>query len=625
MRALVSALLLSFGWAAGAYGQNTPTLQWQRQVGNRGTESERELALLRLSNNRLVVMGSSSIIVPPPALSPIRQTLWYFNQRGDSIRTVYIPNTAGNVSEGFETASALPNADMLLVGIGGTLTSPDEVWHTLTRVDSLGNVRWRREYNRAVPLTGGTSAYSDNQYTPPLLLPDGGALLLFDLVMGQTNPNNGTAQTAVARVDSVGNLLWQRTYGQPYSALYSIAALDDGSYALAGYQLRVPPGQQRLVDNGLLIRIDLDGNIIRSTLFGPINESTTWTDIKALPNGNVLLAGGYITDAYANPPLPVQGLLMQVDSTDQVVWRKYVNAAQPSGRYGTALHRLELVQGGDFVVQGWRYQSAPGVNDKGYLARWHLPNTPGGQPTPAWELQFPDARLTSVTQALWPDGSLTVGTKLPTPPGADPNLYYHPQLRHYAGVGRPVPASALCTTPPYPNAAATLSAGGDSLRLLEVSQPGPRYAQNVAWRWQLPGGRVLTQRQPPAQRVVPTPPAGTPVTFTVTNNLGCAATQVLYPWGRPTATQAARELAAVATLHPNPATGRATLTLPQAPAGPVRVVVLNALGQQVSQQTTHATGGRLVLPLELSGWAAGVYAVRVTTRAGSFAKRLVVE
>ena len=119
------------------------------------------------------------------------------------------------------------------------------------------------------------------------------------------------------------------------------------------------------------------------------------------------------------------------------------------------------------------------------------------------------------------------------------------------------------------------------------------------------------------------PPVGTRVTLT--NNLGCSSQQVFYPWGgAPTATQAARELAAAATLHPNPAAARATLTLAQAPAGVVRITVLNALGQVVG--TYAATGGgRLTQPLELGGLAAGVYAVRVSTSAGSFAKRLVVE
>ena len=626
MRALVITLLLSFGWAAGAHGQNAPTLQWTKRVGVHGTarEREREHTILRLSNNRLVVLGHYSSSSPPPNPGIIRQVLWYFNQRGDSIRTAYY-TALPNEEEGPLTAAALPNGDMLLVGIGFTMGNNPDVWHSLIRLDSLGNVRWRRQYNRALYAGSGSTPYEENQNFPPLLLPDGGVLVLWNLVTGRTNSSSGTNQTAVARVDSVGNLLWQRTYGLPYSALYSMAALDDGSYALAGHQLHVPAGQQRLTGRGLLIRIDLDGNVLRSSVFGGATDATGWVDVKGLPNANVLLAGGYQAVPYSTTN-PGQGLLAQLDSTDQPVWTRYVSGAQPFNQYGASCNRLELVQGNDFVVQGWRYQTAPGVNDKGYLARWHLPTAPGGQPTPAWELQFPDARLTSVTQTLWPDGSLTVGTKLPTPPGADPNLYYHPQLRHYAGVGRPAYTN-LCATPPQANAAFVLPpAAPDSLNLLDLGSAGPRYARLVHWRWELGDGTSVVRTSPGwvRHRYASIPPPGTPVRVTVTNNLGCTSTQVLYPWGRPTAMQQARALAQAATLHPNPATGRATLTLPAAPAGPVRVTLLNALGQRVGQYEARG-GGVLTQALELGGLAPGVYAVRVRTSAGSFAKRLVVE
>ena len=156
----------------------------------------------------------------------------------------------------------------------------------------------------------------------------------------------------MARIDSLGNVLWQRTYGQLYSNLSTITALDDGSYALAGYQLRVPAGQQ-FVGDGWLLRIDLDGRELRSLRTGQGTQTYSWYDLRALPNGGVLVVGSHVPISYSGQPN--QGVLARFDSLNQSLGMHYVTAAQPSGTYGVELHRLELLQGNDFLVQGYRY------------------------------------------------------------------------------------------------------------------------------------------------------------------------------------------------------------------------------------------------------------------------------
>jgi len=84
--------------------------------------------------------------------------------------------------------------------------------------------------------------------------------------------------------------------------------------------------------------------------------------------------------------------------------------------------------------------------------------------------------------------------------------------------------------------------------------------------------------------------------------------------------------AALASVYPSPASGKATLVLPQALRGNATstVQLLNALGQAVLTRTV-APGSADAIELPLTGLAAGIYTVRATTVAGQVAKRLVIE
>ena len=85
------------------------------------------------------------------------------------------------------------------------------------------------------------------------------------------------------------------------------------------------------------------------------------------------------------------------------------------------------------------------------------------------------------------------------------------------------------------------------------------------------------------------------------------------------------QLAALASLAPNPARGSVTLTLPAALRGTsaVPVQIIDGLGRLV-RTATLGTGAE-TLTLALQGLAPGVYAVQARTAAGLVTKRLVVE
>lgn len=76
------------------------------------------------------------------------------------------------------------------------------------------------------------------------------------------------------------------------------------------------------------------------------------------------------------------------------------------------------------------------------------------------------------------------------------------------------------------------------------------------------------------------------------------------------------------TVGPNPATSQATLTL-HAP-GPVRVLVVDALGREVAVVWDGDAPPGATVTLDVSRWPAGVYAVRAVSAAGVHGARLIV-
>ncbi|MDO7874584.1 T9SS type A sorting domain-containing protein [Hymenobacter sp. ASUV-10] len=483
----------------------------------------------------------------------------------------------------------------------------------LARADSLANIHWIQRYNYGI-----AAAIEDC-----VLLPDGGTLLLFMQSIG-TTPFNQVYYAHAARFDSAGTMRWQHRYGNAFAGLQHAVACPDGSYALAGaYGRRTP--QNRLVYNAWILYLTADGDTIRSRHWNSLNNIRNISDFKLTPDGGLLLAGLHVNGPAITPSTVDRGWLHKLDAQGNTQWDYEIVASNPSGTtIGSTMTWLQVLQNGDFLLRGTRNQAPAPNSTLGYLARWHPPGSGSTQPTPVWELQLSGNHSTAYHTAMAPDGSLTLSNSWADP---NPPQYDHVWLRHYASQGLPYsPQAALCAIPPVPNAAFEQPTP-DSLILHELGSPGPQYAQLLRWRWTLGDGTVVnrTTAAPLRHRYATVPPFGTPVTVTITNNLGCTATQTLYPWGGPLASQPARALAARTTLFPNPASG-AQVTLRMAglrPQGSVPAQLLDALGRELRHFTLSPRAGTAEATLDLHGLPAGVYLLRLLPAEGPVLKRLV--
>jgi len=95
--------------------------------------------------------------------------------------------------------------------------------------------------------------------------------------------------------------------------------------------------------------------------------------------------------------------------------------------------------------------------------------------------------------------------------------------------------------------------------------------------------------------------------------------------GTPTLATAPVALGQQVALYPNLARQAAFVELPTSlGCQAVAATLVDALGRQVRTATLPAQGAT-AHPLDLRGLASGVYALRLTTSAGTIVKRLTVE
>jgi hypothetical protein len=622
-------------WLAGnplAHAQ--PTQVWQRTFGEAPRTQATVTQLVQLRPNRLVGVGSKVRFGTFPY--PYWVTVWHFNALGDTIQSRSYPLRNG----AYLNALPLPGGDLLLTGAADTTTQTAFAYNYCfyVRADSLGNWRGRPRYLTTYHSSGGA--------TPLVKLPGSGALWAHSVFTTLPPPGSfgGVGGVQAVRLDSAQRLVWQRRYDGPTpnpggSYVSSMAKLLDGSYVLIGTKARIyqPPSSTPpfFVANGWMQRIRANGDTINlPEYFGHIYEWYEANDVQPTADGGFVIAGNIYPDKY----VPVfnccpnsQGWLAKFDSLGTLQWEQRVLGRNLARSPQASFTHVQPLANGQYLVSGLRSGNVLYTQDD-YLAAY-APTATGA--APVWEVYGPNADanargLFGQPTELQPNGSLTFAgqIRLNASAGGVSDTRYPGVLTRFANAGAPLVLD-YCRHPPVPNAGYVLTPARDTLTLVDFSTGGPRFALVERWRWHYPDGSFYEGRTPPPHRFATVPAAGSAVTLTVTNNLGCSATQMIYPFGLPTAAQQARAWAAGASVFPNPAAGgQATLALAGLPPrAAVTAQVADALGRAIGPRYfgTISSDGTTALRLPIAGLGAGLYVVRIQVGSTSFSKKLVIQ
>jgi hypothetical protein len=213
-------------------------------------------------------------------------TLWTRTYRPDSTWTTYGHCVVETRDEGY-----------VLVGLANC---PDtSLWCAyIVRTDGRGDSLWTRQY--------GAPAAEANCIVE---MPDGG----FTIVGTAYLSDSETAQGYVLRLNSRGDSLWCRCFGgRNMDQLQSLCQTRDGGFVAAGVFASTPSGDQQ----AWLFRIDSLGNLLWSRTYGWPSDPECFEEVAACSDGGFVAAGA--TYSVGNGDFYV----VRTDSLGDTLWTR---------------------------------------------------------------------------------------------------------------------------------------------------------------------------------------------------------------------------------------------------------------------------------------------------------------
>ena len=290
--ALVAVTLIAslFGFQAFfAKGVIAPTLEWSRTFGGSGNDGGNYV--IQTSDNGYVLAGFQTIsgnnhdfyIAKNDASGTLVWSRTYGEVGIDDAYCVIETSDGGYALTGFTNSSGAGNYDGWLV-----------------KVDSSGNMQWNKTY-------GGATA--DDLYTI-IQTPDNGYVL-----SGYTTSfGAGAADGRLIKVDSAGNLLWSQTYGGTgVDDIISMTKTEDGGYTLVGFTRSYSIGGTDF----WLAKVDSQGNLQWNKTYGRTADDSAHSVVQT-DDGGFALAG--FTSSFGSGDRDFW--LVKVDSQGNMQWNK---------------------------------------------------------------------------------------------------------------------------------------------------------------------------------------------------------------------------------------------------------------------------------------------------------------
>lgn len=170
----------------------------------------------------------------------------------------------------------------------------------LIKCDSLGNLVWQKTY--------GGPAHEESRSV--VALPSGEYV-----VMGNSNiQTNGLENVILIKIDSVGNILWEKTFGGTNTDMgHSMVLTPDGGFAIVGYTTSF--GAQGA--DIYLLKVDASGNLVWEKRFGG-GASDAGESVICSPENDFLIAGS--TNSTGAGSLDIY--LSKIDASGKQLWEK---------------------------------------------------------------------------------------------------------------------------------------------------------------------------------------------------------------------------------------------------------------------------------------------------------------
>src|SRR5258706_851718 len=304
-----------------ASAQSLLPIKWEKSLG--GSTDDRAYAVQQMDSGRIVLAGYSSSNNGDVTGSHGGKDFWVVEI--DSQQNILWQKCLGG--SGSDIANAIVPSNDGGVIVAGTTTSNDgdvtgnhggyDYW--IVKLNGEGNLVWQKNY-------GGSD---DEEASCIAATYDGGYIVAgYTLSFnGDVTGNHGYRDMWVIKVDSAGNLEWQKCFGgTDWDDAFTIQQTSDSGYIVAGSSQsnNGDATENKGVRDYWIVKLDADANILWQKSYGGISYEVAWS-IQQITGGGYIVAGGtmswdgdvlenhaYFTDDY---------WILRLDNGGNIVWQ----------------------------------------------------------------------------------------------------------------------------------------------------------------------------------------------------------------------------------------------------------------------------------------------------------------
>ncbi len=216
-----------------------------------------------------------------------------------------------------------------------TNASSTTIAFSVFKVDSNGSLVWQRAFTG---VGNATASSVDLTSDGGIVVVGSTALRNFPLIPPATGVFLARPSTLVLKLDSTGDLMWQKTYsGLGSASPASVRQTSDGGFVVAG-STGVAGG------NAWILRLDSGGSIVWQKTY--LGGGSSLLSAKQISDGGFIATG--ITNTTFTPPIATFGgaLVLRLDSTGAPIWQKSYGGAN------TLASSIQQTSDGGFIVAG---------------------------------------------------------------------------------------------------------------------------------------------------------------------------------------------------------------------------------------------------------------------------------
>ncbi|MBA3647533.1 MAG: T9SS type A sorting domain-containing protein [Chitinophagales bacterium] len=360
MKSIYLLLILLFFKASFCNAQQNFKIKWQKTYGGSKTEVA----------NRIEQTSDSGFIVCGYTASKDKQVSGYHG--GDDawvIRTTkrgkLIWQKALGGSDYDEITSIKPLATGGYIACGYSISNDGDIhenhgsWDAwLCKLDFEGNIIWSKTYGgSSIDIAYGIVNTNDGGYT------FAGSTSSVD---GDVTGNNGEDDIWIVKVDSSGNIQWQRCYGGTFSEVgYSIQTAFSNGYIISGVTASLDGDvldhhntSNNYTDEWVL-RIDSSGKLLWENALGGANEDVAY-DAEPTLDGGFIVAGfsNSIGGDIGNNKGEKDAWITKLDSVGNLQWQKNLGGSKDDKG-----NSVKQVRDGGYIVAISTYSDDGQVND----------------------------------------------------------------------------------------------------------------------------------------------------------------------------------------------------------------------------------------------------------------------